>query len=401
MLGDTNTTNAVAKIQTGSQAKVRADITAGSFTQIKIWDPGSGYSVSNLPTITIADAGTAALRHTSVVGSGVLAQPDFINRGTGYRTSTSDITITGDGYADIIPELTTLTIAGVRALPGPGVQIRITDVLDLSTEADETDLKVFSGVSVTDLGDDGSGAGTRLVRFTMSPSLEVDYNLSHGTQVTINENFSQCRITGHDFLDIGTGNFIETNYPTIYAGGNFFTAIPENEVYELNGGRIYYTSTDQDGNFRAGELFSVQQSTGVVTISAQFFDLDGLSELALGGVRLGGSGTVVNEFSTDPTFSADSNSVIPTQRAISSFLANRLSVGGENLEVNKLVAGRVSVGGFENIIDVITDEYLVVATDVLIDGTYTDDDELTQPTGIKGTIVSQMLFVKGFDDTMQ
>ena len=84
---------------------------------------------------------------------------------------------------------------------------------------------------------------------------------------------------------------------------------------------MYYVSTDQDGNFRTGELFSVQQATGVVTISAEFFDLDGLSELALGGVRLGGSGTVVNEFSTDPTFAADSNNVIPTQRAIATFLA--------------------------------------------------------------------------------
>ena len=27
-----------------------------------------------------------------------------------------------------------------------------------------------------------------------------------------------------------TGNFIKTNYPTLYAGGDFFTAAPENEV---------------------------------------------------------------------------------------------------------------------------------------------------------------------------
>ena len=402
LLANASQTGAVEHTRTGKQARLRAEILQGKFKSVKIWDPGSGYSVLSAPAVTIVDPNATADAFISIrMGSGALAQPDFINRGTGYRTSTSDITITGDGYADIIPDSNILTIAGVGALPGPGVQIRITDVLDLFTEDDETDLKVFSGVTVTDLGDDGSGAGTRLVRFTISPSLEVDYNLSHGTQATLRERYSQCRITGHDFLDIGTGNFTETNYPTIYAGGNFFTAIPENEVYELNGGRIYYTSTDQDGNFRAGELFSVQQSTGIVTISAQFFDLDGLSELALGGVRLGGSGTVVNEFSTDPTFSSDSNSVIPTQRAISTFLANRLSVGGENLEVNKLVAGRVSVGGFDNVIDIITDEYLVVPTDVLIDGTYTDGDELTQPTGIKGTIVSQMLFVKGFDDTMQ
>ena len=176
-------------------------------------------------------------------------------------------------------------------------------------------------------------------------------DLVHGTSVTINENFSQCRITGHDFLDIGTGNFIETNYPDIYAGGNYFTSAPENEVYETAGGRIFYVSTDQDGNFRAGELFSVQQATGVVTISAEFFDLDGLSELSLGGVRLGGSGAVVREFSTDPTFAEDSNQVIPTQRAIATFLADRLSVGGSDLELNAFQAGQIYVGGPENQID--------------------------------------------------
>ena len=66
-----------------------------------------------------------------------------------------------------------------------------------------------------------------------------------------------------------------------------------------------------------------------------YFDLDGLSELALGGVRLGGSGAVVREFSTDQTFFEDSNNVIPTQRAIAAFLANRLSEGGSELETNQ------------------------------------------------------------------
>jgi len=251
------------------------------------------------------------------------------------------------------------------------------------------------------LGDDGSGNGTRLVSFTITPGLLTEYNTAHGTAATLRERYSQCRISGHDFLDIGTGNFEETNYPAIYSSGNYFVALPENEVFETNGGRVYYTSTDQDGNFRGGELFGVNQATGIVTISAQFFDLDGLSELALGGVRLGGSGTVVNEFSTDGTFAADSNSVIPTQRAIATFLANRLSVGGENLEVNRLVAGRISVGGFENEIYNITGEYTVIPVDVVIDGTYVDGDEIVRQTGIQGTIVSQLLFTKSFDDSMQ
>ena len=44
--------------------------------------------------------------------------------------------------------------------------------------------------------------------------------------------------------DIGTGNFIQTNYPELYAGGAYFVANPENEVYELDGGKVFYTSTD-------------------------------------------------------------------------------------------------------------------------------------------------------------
>ena len=285
---------------------------------------------SNSPTITITDPNlTTEVASESRIGNGVLAQPDFVNRGAGYRSTTSTITITGDGFADVIPVGNVLTISGVTSIPGPGVQIKIAGVVDPNALEPGT-LAIFSGVTVKDLGDDGLGNETKLVEFQISPRLDVEFVVPHGTQVTLQERYSQCRISGHDFLDIGTGNFTQTNYPTVYAGGAFFTAAPENEVYENNSGRVYYVSTDQDGNFRTGELFSVQQATGIVTISAEFFDLDGLSELALGGVRLGGSGAVVSEFSTDPTFSADSNNVIPTQRAIATFLQDRLSVGGEH-----------------------------------------------------------------------
>lgn len=400
LLGNAVQTNGIELIRTGKRAKLRADVLQGRFESVKIWDPGSGYTQE--PELTIIDPN----EETDVVinlriGNGVLSQPDFINRGNGYRTTSSTISITGDGYADIIPEDDTVTLSGVSVIPGPGVQVRFESIFDLDTEEDQTDLKVFSGVTVVDLGDDGTGNNTNLIKVTLSPSLLADYNLVHNTNVTLRERYSQARITGHDFLDIGTGNFTETNYPSIYSSGNYFVALPENEVYEANGGRVFYTATDQDGNFRTGELFSVQQSTGIVTVSAQFFELDGLSELALGGVRLGGSGTVVNEFSTDPTFGADSNNVIPTQRAIATFLANRLSVGGENLEVNRLVAGRIGLGGSADVIENTTGEYLVIPTDVVFNGVYTDDDELEQPTGIQGTIISQMLFLKGFEEGMQ
>ena len=397
ILSDQTSNNAICEAITGRRAKFRANVFQGSFNNILIWDSGSGYSDLNPCGLSIVDtAYTVAIEVDMRYGDGVLSQPDFINRGSGYRTSSSTITISGDGYADVIPETNEVWIAGIDTVPGPGVQIRIAGILDETTE-DPEDLKLYTGVGITDLGDDGSGNGTRLVKFVVSPRLRNENNVEHGTVVTLRSKYSQCRISGHDFLDIGTGNFEETNYPELYAGGRYFTSAPENEVQELNGGRVFYVSTDQDGNFRAGELFSVQQATGIVTISAEFFDLDGLSSLALGGVRLGGSGAVINEFSTDGTFSADSNNIVPTQKAIATFLADRLSVGGSDLETNGLVAGRVKLGTDTNEISMTDDSRLQIKRVVSFDG----KDALGKATAIQGTIISQMLFARDYHETIQ
>jgi hypothetical protein len=99
-----------------------------------------------------------------------------------------------------------------------------------------------------------------------------------GTDITTRIRYSQVRLTGHDFLDIGTGNFVETNYPGLPTQ----PPIPANETVDNNGGRVFFTSTDQDGNFRVGDLFSIEQSTGVATLNADAFNIAGLSELSLG-----------------------------------------------------------------------------------------------------------------------
>ena len=154
-------------------------------------------------------------------------------------------------------------------------------------------------------------------------------------------------MTGHDFLDIGTGNFTNTNYPGLYVFGQELANETEqaNEVVESNGGRVFYTSTDQDGNYRVGELFRVSQAQGGVTLSADFFDLTGLSELRLGGISLGGSQATINEFSTENTFVASSNSIVPTQKALKSYIENRFTGGGANLFTNELTAGQIKLSG--------------------------------------------------------
>ena len=89
----------------------------------------------------------------------------------------------------------------------------------------------------------------------------------------------------------------------------------QDEVDELNGGRVYFTSTDQKGDFRVGDLFRIEQSTGVATLNADAFDLSGLSQLQLGsiGAELGAT---INEFSTDQTLIGNSNTAVPTENAV-------------------------------------------------------------------------------------
>ena len=135
--------------------------------------------------------------------------------------------------------------------------------------------------------------------------------IADNTATTITTGYSNIRLTGHDFLDIGTGDFTSTNYP----GGPSQPADQSDEVNELSGGRVYFTSTDQSGDFRVGDLFRIEQATGVATLNADAFDLSGLNELQLGsiGAELGAT---INEFSTDETLGNDANSAVPTERAV-------------------------------------------------------------------------------------
>jgi hypothetical protein len=173
----------------------------------------------------------------------------------------------------------------------------------------------------------------------VSPQIEVSEAPPHGDPVTIKIRYSQIRLTGHDFLDIGTGGFTSTNYPGI----PLIPADSDNETVESGGGRVFFTSTDQDGNFRVGGLFSVEQSTGVATLNADAFNISGLQELQLGELVLGGSSASINEFSTDGTMAANSDQIVPTQRAIRTYIASQIGGGASSLNVNQITAGLITI----------------------------------------------------------
>ena len=375
------------KIYTGARALGRVSVTAGRISAVKMWEPGSGYSVN--PTLTLTDPNnTTDAQFEPRVDYQVLAQPSWINRGTGYRTSSTTVTISGDGFAEIVQQGNQLTLDNLSRYPSPGTQLVVDGISDIT----------YTTVTVTELGENDDGTFRAQLRIDPTWDANEGYVAEHGTTVNLRERYSQCRITGHDFLDVGTGNFTETNYPALYAGGAYIVPNPENEVYEANGGRVFYTATDQDGNFRAGELFAVEQSTGIVTISADFFDLEGLAELRLGGIRVGGSGTVVREFSTDALFTEDSNNVVPTQKAIAAYLANRLSVGGSELTTASFIAGTVKVGADEIRSTIGGTVDIGSATLFEAGGTPLENDDGTGQGQVQGAILGQTLFHASFAD---
>jgi len=106
---------------------------------------------------------------------------------------------------------------------------------------------------------------------------------------------------------------------------------------------VFFTATDQDGNFRVGDLFSIEQATGVATLNAEAFNIAGLQELTLGEVTLGGNSASITEFSTDPFFTANSDTVVPTQRAVKAYIEAQIGGGGATLNVNSVTAGDIFI----------------------------------------------------------
>ena len=172
----------------------------------------------------------------------------------------------------------------------------------------------------------------RVLVFSTSRATPV----ADGVGLLVRKEFSLVRLTGHDFLQVGTGGTDTTNWP------NNPTQNP-NQAYQVmtnatDPGRVYYTATDELGNFYVGDQFKVDQATGNVTLDASAFNLSGLESLRLGSVG-GLIGASVNEFSTDGTLAQNSNNKVPTQAAVKSYVDGQLA----SLNSDKINEGDTSV----------------------------------------------------------
>ena len=196
---------------------------------IKVTNPGSGYAKP--PRVTIdspsGPQGATAEGSPNINSSGQVTSVDIIADGSQYRLTDN-------------PQV-------VFDAP-PGVGVTATGELELFPiyYSIESATKPSVGISTIVLNqrlNNTIGAGTTI--FFSRVSLQIT--------------------SSHSFEWVGSGNTINPAKPAL--GG---VVIPENEVIEVGGGQVVYTSTDQAGNFRIGDGLVANQLTG--TISGRSFD---------------------------------------------------------------------------------------------------------------------------------
>ena len=322
-----DTTNTAKTFFRSAPALGRPSIANNKIFEIRITEPGSGYT--SAPAVTVTDPGNiddVILNPT--IKNGTLGNPTFVNRGSSFITASAEVDAdTSNGGADFLQSGQYLAVRRLSATPVPGSNI------EFSTLPGQF-FKLVNTVSLV-----GTNDGSKTAFLQLSPDMSITDAPVDGTEVEMRIRFSQVRLTGHDFLDIGTGGFTTTNYPGI----PLVAPDQTKETKDFNGGRVFFTATDQDGNFRVGDLFSIEQATGVATLNAEAFNIAGLQELTLGEVTLGGNSAAISEFSTDPFFTANSDTVVPTQRAVKAYIEAQIGGGGATLNVNSVTAGDIFI----------------------------------------------------------
>ena len=191
----------------------------------------------------------------------------------------------------------------------------------------------------------GTGLATR-ADSSKGDNIALKAGLDTGATANLTVNISTTRATSHDFLDIGTGGYNTSNYPDRIYGAPIEPAVTDDDAVDSNGfntkaqvqervrGRVFFASTDQDGFFRVGRFFTVDQGTGRVTFNAALVltNIDGIGFKR--GVR-------VNEFSPDTTFTLARGDTVPTETAVEGYINKRLGWdrNGAAVDLGEIIGG--------------------------------------------------------------
>ena len=253
-------------------------------------------SISKDETLTQATSGATAKVAKSATGT-----THYLYDVVGTFDTTNTITGSGSGAL------------GANSVPTQAITDNVWAFIDIGEVAGSNiDTASYSGGGVHEV----VPASTRT----------LTAGAAQGATGEITVSISLLRATGHDFTQIGTGGFNDSNYPNVILGdpvntlAEFYTdanTATSSQVWERRKGRVFFVSTDQNGFFRVGKFFSVDQATGDITFAGEI----GLSNANALGFK---KGVTINEFSADDSFADDSGQAVPTEKAIGNYINRAL-----------------------------------------------------------------------------
>jgi len=325
-------------------------------TQIRVsriitWTNGTGLTFSGTQAVGYGRCNNAA--------AGTIDQLVLTNQGAGYDgTTVNTITVTGGSGAATI---TAYPVGVVGSNKIKVVDISATDeariVAGLAAATpyyysfvwEGVNYKITSYKNSTQTGNEWGEVTVQTVTTAaalqapvIASTLRAGIGANTGGDVTVR--ISTMRVTGHDMLNVGTGGYADSKYPNDLYGPPINPPDSGKETRELRKGRVYYATTDQDGNFKVGKSFSVDQGRGTVSISAP------ISLTNVDGISFKRGQTLVQIFSVDGTMGGNSNNAVPTERAIITYVNNRLGLNKNNNQagVTKIGSGFLDLSGFQS-----------------------------------------------------
>ena len=190
---------------------------------ISVTNAGSGYTNTNPPAVTI----------TSPTGpGGATAEGVAVISGFGSVTSVV-VNASGSQYRGA----PTISIAA----PSSGVTAEASATMAPVYYTKNSATPVTSGVS----------------------TITIDQKLPNAVGIGSTVPFARQSLilaSSYTFEHVGSGIDINTSRPS--KGG---VAIPENQAISEQGGKVVYTSTDERGNLKVGDNFTINQQTGDIT----------------------------------------------------------------------------------------------------------------------------------------
>jgi hypothetical protein len=251
-------------------------------------------------TATLLYTGTAATA-TATMSGGKITNIAFTS-GSGY-TSIPSITFVGSNTtpAEASAELTGISLVSVGSITKKPLVSTL-----ISFQYNPNYYYITDATDVV-----GTNSNIKV-------SPELYYVLGNYTASLYYE--SRIIANGHTSKYIGAGttlNALATN------SGN---PVYANETVESNHGKIFYTGVNETGLYKIGDIFTVDNITGVSSVNSNIFDLTNVS--AIGPLNRSGviSGVQLREISDDITLTATTgirdSFTAPTQHAVYTFLQN-------------------------------------------------------------------------------